>query len=165
MKQKKSYKKAMVSARESFIHSTSALSKKTINKKASRQRSTPDCPATMPRGPGTPPLIKTDSQSVSGGVIWSLTAKGVGLSVTVQKGVTTSFDAQAARHPTRARRLPCRQPISILHGPDHQPSSHYQPLVSRSLVESELPANHHQRASSAAICPSSTRAGALHIQS
>ena len=31
--------------------------------------------------------IKTDSQSVSRGVIWSLTAKGVGLSVTVQKGV------------------------------------------------------------------------------
>jgi len=123
-----------------------------------------ESPQQYQEGPVRSLHVKTDSQSVSGGVIWSVTAKGVGLSVTVQKGVTL-FDAQAARHPMRARRLPCRQPISILHGPDHQPSSHYQPLVSRSLVESELPADHHQRASSAAICPSSTRAGALHIQS
>ena len=60
-------------------------------------------PATMPRGPGTPLLIKTDSQSVSGGVIWSLTAKGVGLSVTVPKGVTTSLDTRQYHHDTERR--------------------------------------------------------------
>jgi len=39
------------------------------------------------------------------------------------------------------------------------------PTRSRSLAESELPADHFQRASSVAICPSSTRTGALRIQS
>ena len=51
-----------------------------------------ESPQQYQEGPVPSLHIKTDSQSVSGGVIWSPTAKGVGLSVPVQKGVTTSLD-------------------------------------------------------------------------
>jgi len=52
-----------------------------------------ESPQQNQEGPVRSLHIKTDSHSVSGGVIWSLTAEGVGLSLTVQKGVITSSDS------------------------------------------------------------------------
>ena len=97
--------------------------------------------------------IKTDRQSVPEGVICRRPRKGVGLSLTVQKGVTTSLDAQKSRHRTSARGLPDRQPSSqyrLLQCPARSPKVNCQLTLL-------------QRASSAAICPGSTRAGALRI--
>jgi len=74
--------------KDSFIqHRHSAEDTSTrLFKQASRK------PQQYQEGPARSLHIKTDSQSVSGGVIWSVTAKGVGLSETVQKGATTSLD-------------------------------------------------------------------------
>jgi len=79
----------MVSAQRLFIqHRHPAEDTSTrLFKQASRK------PQQYQEGPIRSLHIKTDSQSVTGGVIWSLTAKGVGLSVTVQEGVITSSDS------------------------------------------------------------------------
>ena len=87
---------------QSFIQSTSASAEDAptrIFKQASIKKA-----ATISRRASTSLHIKTDSQSVSGGVIWSLTAKGVGLSVTVQKGVRRRLTPTVpSRHRAQAR--------------------------------------------------------------
>ena len=68
---------------------------------ASRQWSTPDCPATIPRGPGTPPLIKTDSQSVSGGVIGFVDSKRSRIVGDSPERSKASFDTRQYHHTER----------------------------------------------------------------
>ena len=88
----------MVSARESVIYSFNiGIQQKTHLQEYSRK------PQQYQEGPVRSLHNKTDSQSVSRGVIWSLTAKGVGLSVTVPKGVTTSLDTRQHHHDTERR--------------------------------------------------------------
>ena len=109
--------------------------------------------------------IKTDSQSVSGGVIWSPTAKGVGLSVPVQKGVTRSLDTWQHHHNTERGPVvaaPANVQFPGLAGPSSSTA-----VLSRSHAASTS-ASHRvdhgdSRPNSAAFCLCSTCAGTLQI--
>jgi len=116
-----------------------------IFKQASRK------PQKHQEGPVRSLVIKTDSQSLTGGVIWSMTAKGVGLSETVQKGVTTSLDTWQQQHDTECRPVVAGQHLtSSSRGlPVHRPPPQFCPART-----SRAPCN---------FCVCSTRAGALRI--
>ena len=95
---------------QSFIQSTSAPVEEHLQEYSSKQASRK--PQQKQEGPVRSLHIKTDSQSVSGGVIGSLTAKGVGLSVTAQKGVrrrlTSNYHHDTERKPVIAVPGACR---------------------------------------------------------
>jgi len=97
------------------IHSTSESSRRHIYKNHSSRHQ--ESQQQYQEEPVRSLHIKTEDSSVSG-VNCRRPQKGVGLSVTVQEGVTTSSDTLTSRHRTRHGVLPCRLLTSILHGPD-----------------------------------------------
>ena len=83
--------------------------------------------------------IETDSQSVTEGVIWSVTAKGVGLSVTVQKGVrrrlTPNYHHDIERKPVIAVPGACR---SIVRHRSSVPRAPYQSISSSTAAADQI---------------------------